>query len=140
MEINSGGEFRGRRRCGIGLCTTPGATAAKGWPRPHLHPSTINSRTFYPDQVSARSFVNHVQSICTPLGLIIPPIMCCFGNIKTDSSRIYELHKLLSGARVKGSNASKSTANKHNRKLVFLLHVFAFVPSTVDQLKWPSLW
>lgn len=45
--------------------------------------------------------------------------MCCFGNIKTDSSAIYELHKRLSGARVKGSNASVS--QKHNKKVLSAL-------------------
>lgn len=54
--------------------------------------------------------------------------MCCFGNSKIDSSAIYELRKLLSAARVKGSNASvsKSAANKHNKKGFFLLHVFCW--------------
>ena len=54
-EINSGDELRGRQRCGISLQTVPGEMAAKGWPRPHLHPSTRASQSFCPDQVSARS-------------------------------------------------------------------------------------
>ena len=60
--------------------------------------------------------------------------MCCFGNIKIDSSAIYELHKRVSGARVKGSKASvsKATANKHNRKALGLI-------DSLDQLECPSV-
>lgn len=67
--------------------------------------------------------------------------MCCFGNIKIDSSAIYELRKLLSAARVKGSNASvsKSAANKHNKKGFFCSTSSVGLIHRVDQLKCPSL-
>lgn len=117
-EINSCDKLCGRQRYGISLQTAPGETAAKGWPRPTSAPKHNKLKNLLSWSSLCPLIVNHVQSICSPLCLIIQPIMCCFGNIKIDSSAIYELHKPLSGARVKGSNTAVATAT--TKRKIFL--------------------